>query len=549
MADLTIEDLDPTQVAQAEEVLIQFLRANYPSLDLSEGRVLRNLLIRPAATFHVLNRANIATLQQSQSMVTIAANPSLADPSYVDAVLSNYRIVRNTGAIATGLVTIVIQNLLTTSVAQGTLFSASGLIFSTAWAYVGVTSSDAVLNDQQRLITQRTDGLYVFTIPVQASQIGEAYNAKKNTRFTVDPSPAGMIDAYAAQDFTGGLNSQTNADMVAEFEKAISPQVFSGRIQISSLIQEKFPYTKAMSIIGFGDEEMLRDRHNIFEVSHGGKADLYVRSQTLPELHVLAKTATLISKADKKWQITLSRDDAPGFYTVESVLPTDADQTQDSLLISSESRGMDLTPENGLFIPSVANVTEGAYSRYQTAVVQFIDPTLDYSLLTELTSTKVYNAYVLSMPNVKEMQYLASDRGYRNPQADYLVRAPIPAFVAVTLKVLYQTDGSLPDVAAIQQNVADRVNGVNFSLGQLPASLIYDAVHDIISKTQALVVSPIDILCRIHKPTGQVLQIRSGNGIDVPDLPDECVTSRTVIFYLQAENVDVEIEKVPILPV
>ena len=549
MADLTIEDLDPAQVAQAEEVLIQFLKADYPSLDLSEGRVLRNLLIRPAATFHVLNQTNIATLQQSQSMLEIAANPALADPAYVDAVLSNYKIVRDVGTAASGLITIVIQNLLTTPVAQGTVFSASGLVFTTTRAYVGVTSSDAVLNDQQRLITQRTDGLYVFTLPVQADQVGSSYNVKKNTRFTVSPTPAGMIDAYAAQDFTGGTDSQTNADLVAEFEQAISPQVFSGRTQIVSLVEGKFPYTKAMSIIGFGDEEMLRDRHNIFEISHGGKADLYVRSQALPEARTLPKTATLISVADKKWQVTLSRDDAPGFYTVDSVLPTDANQTQDSLLISSESRGIDLTPESGLFVPSVASVIEGAYSRYQTAIVQFIDPSLDYSLLTELVSTRTYNITVLVMPNIKEMQYLASDRGYRNPQADYLVRAPIPAFTAVTLKVLYQTDGSLPDIAAIQRNVADRVNGINFSLGRLPASIIYDAVHDIISKSQALVVSPIDILCRIYKPSGQVVQIRSGNGIDVPDLPDDCVTSRTVIFYLSAENVDVEIEKVPTLPV
>jgi hypothetical protein len=78
---------------------------------------------------------------------------------------------------------------------------------------------------------------------------------------------------------------------------------------------------------------------------------------------------------------------------------------------------------------------------------------------------------------------------------------------------------------------------------------VHDACHDILNKIGAMVVSPMDLICRLRKPAGEILDIRSANQINVPDLPAEGVTSRTTVFYLAVNAVDVVIDRVPVLPV
>lgn len=548
MAEPTINDLDADQVAQAEAFLTAFLKEEYPSMDLTEGRVLRDLLIRPAAIFHVLNQTNIDLVRQSMSVLAIEANPALADPALVDAVFSNYRIVRQVGTKASGNVTIVIRSLLTTPVNQGTTFVANGLAFVTTAAYVGVTTVDAVVNNQQRLIVQRADGTYAFTVPVEAAQAGSQYKVRGNTRFAVTPRPAGFIDAYAAADFAGGTDTQTNADLVAQFKQGISPEVFSGRINIEAAIRQLVPTLHSLSIVGFGDEEMLRDRHNIFAISTGGKADIFTRVQPLPETKLVELEATLIDKAAGKWQLAIARDTAPGFYAIDSVLPLDS-ADQGTLELTDETRGLDLSPDGNLFIPEVNGLLEGGYSRFQTAVVQFLDPTTDATALIENESKQTYKVTILHMPRIKDVQNLSSDRSKRNPQADYLVRAPVPAFVALSVKILYTDAVDAPDADAVKQAIVERVSGLKFTMGRLPASIVFDALHDVIPRSGAMAVSPLDMMCRIVRPDGTTVLLRSGNELVVPDDPANGVTSRTVAFYLDVTGVDVSVEKVPALPV
>ena len=417
-SDLTINDLDAEDVQQAEEFLADFLATEYPSLDLTAGKVLRDLLIRPAAIFHTLNQEDIDRLRRSMSLKAIEEDPTLADDDVVDAVLSNYRVERQEGAKSSGQVTLVISALATTTVAEGTVFTANGVEYVTDQTYTGVTVSDAVVSDQQRLITARTDGTYGFTVPVEASEAGAAADVRRNTRFTLSPAPAGLVDAFAAEDFTGGSNTETNAELIERFQLGISPSTFAGRVHIESLMREEVPSIESMSIVGFGDAEMLRDRHNIFALSHGGKADIWPRTQRLPTTRILTKTATLIDAAEQVWQVSILRDDAPGFYTVPFILPAGAATDEGSFEVTAETRGLNLTAEEGAFVPDVDDIVEGGYSRYQTAVLQFVDPDTDTSGLTENVAIQEVQVGILAMSYIDTLQDLANDRERRNPQAD-----------------------------------------------------------------------------------------------------------------------------------
>lgn len=545
----SINDLDPTAVQQAEAFLAGWLAPQYPSMDLNEG-VFRNLLIRAASAFHVLNQTLMEEVKASQSLLTVSADPAGADPEIVDAILSNYRMTRKEGTKATGTVVVVMSFQRSVSVPITTVFTANGLDFLVTQPYVAVTDAASVVTEQQRLISVRSDGTYSFTIPVVAELAGSGGNLRIGTRFSMDPAVSGFIDSYALQDFSGGSDTESNADLIARMDEAIVQKVLSGRIQISSLLAGQWANLRASSIVGFGDTEMLRDRHNMFGISTGGKADLYCRTEYLPQTVKITRDAVLIDKENGIWQASILRDDAPGFYEIQAVLPANTNPDQNTLEKTSEIRGLDLTPDDDEDIsPDVANLTEGAYTRYQTAVVAFKDTSGDLASLTVNVSTRSYDIYMNAMPGIKDLQRYVMDRENRNPQADYLVRAPIPAFTTVSLTIGFQGTGELPDVAPVKTAVASRVNGLNFQFGRLPASIIYDAVHDVISRTEAYVLAPIDILVRIRKPDGTYIQIRSGDQIELPDDPANAVTQRTTIFYLDADDVDVLVERVPTIQV
>ena len=325
--------------------------------------------------------------------------------------------------------------------------------------------------------------------------------------------------------------------------------MLSGRTQIEAMIRAQFPNTTAVSITGFGDPEMIRDRHNIFALSTGGKADLWVRAQYLPVTEVFTIEAVLISAALRKWQFTIGRDVFPGFYTIPFILPEGAAQDQNSLEITAETRGLDLSEIDGEFIPDIVGIIEGGYSRYQTSVLQFVDPATDTAGMVENSTTKAYQVGIYGLPDIAAMQSLVSNRANRNPQADYLVKAPVPAFCAVNLTLQYRANSQPPVVADIQQAVAAVINKIGYDVGKIPASRIYDAVHNVAGQEDSLVVSPIDMFCQIRNPDGSLVTLRSPNTIVVPSRPESGVTSRTVAFFTDPTQVDVSIEKINALPV
>jgi hypothetical protein len=557
MADLTINDLSADTVQQSEEFLIQFLKDQYPSLDLTEGRVLRNLLIRPAAIFHALNQTNIDQLRQSMSLQAIEENPSIATESTVDAVLSNYRVTRDQGSKSKGQIVIVIRDLVATTINAGTVFLADGLVFTNLLSFVGVTTQAVIIDDTNRLITKRTDGYYSFVIDVEAAEVGPQYDIMRNTRLTTTGTIPNLIDIYTLDNFSGGRSQESNQDLIDRFQQGITPPVFSGRNQIEALMRETVAGLKQVSIIGFNDAEMQRDRHNLFAISTGGKADIYAQTAAVPAEVILTKQAVLVDAENSIWQVSIGRDDAPGYYKIISILPENSSLADSSFEVLSEVRGLDLTPDGSYFTPEIFSLIEGAYSRYQTAVIRFVDttPLTDNTSSSSSSSSgpvtvlRNYSVRVLAMPYIRDLQNLANTRSVRNPQADYLVRAPIPIFCTIDMTINYKFDSDIPDINAVKQSLADRVANLGFDMGQLPASIVFDAVQSAMATRGTLTISPLDMLGIMRKPTGELIQLRSANALVVPDLPEEEITSRTTIFYLPADSISVTLAKLNALPV
>ena len=539
-ADISQAEVTDEQFQESLAFVRQYLSDNYPNLDLQPTRVLHDLLVEPGSTIHALNQANMARLQSSQSLLDINNDPTLADDAIVDKVLSNYRITRLSGQPARGNVVIVLSTQATTVVPEGAEFEGNGLTYQATQTFISVETTPE--NATERLMTERSDGTYAFTITVEAVETGEQYNVKQGTRLAWTQPSTLYVDSFAEADFAGGEDTETNAQLLARLQNGFATNTIGGRANIRALISETHPTTSDTSIIGYGDPEMLRDGHSIFGLKTGGKADFYPRTSKEILTKRIQKQCVLIDADTGLFQTSIGRNDYPGFYDVQAVYPEDENEFLTGLEVTSFVKGLDFSdlsyPE-----PDVEGIVEGAYSRFQTAVIQFLSPTTDVDGLVEGESLVTFQVDLTGMPLIGDIQDFISGRGVRNPAGDYLVRAPIPFFVAVTMEIDYYIGDEAVDVDAVKQAVVDAVNTVGFNLGRVSAARLIDAAHDQITG-RASVRSPINMVGKLLMPDGTTRTYSDSYSLDVPDIFDQSVSPRTVGVYTTLDSVSVTVNTV-----
>ena len=545
---LSIDDLTAHDVTQTEQLLVQMLQDEFPSMDLGRGRVLRELLIRPAAIFYALNGANMDELRRSMSLYNLSLNPALANDDIVDSVLSNLLLTRDVGANASGQIRVIVTSNVSTPVDAGAIFTANDLNFQVTRAFVGVTSINNVVNTGSRLITARADGNYEFLVDVEAVATGTSYNVSEGTRFITTCTIPRLVDLVSASDFTGGRATEDNAALAARATSGLSPRTLSGRDHIEALLWDNFTL-ESLSIIGFGDNEMIRDKHNMFELSQGGKVDIYARTAATPARTLVNVTATMLDAASNKLTVSLGRDTLDGIYDVLAVYAAGVtpfqtgEQTEptllDSLEIVNKSWAYNVTQTEDEFVPDVETADEAAFTRYRTMVLQFIDP--GSSLTNGETAT--YQVYLLGLPNIAEIQDFVNQRNRRGPAADYLVRAPVPAMCSVGIQIAARNVGEV-NTDAIKNAVASRVNTLGFNVGHLPGSVIVDAAQGQIA-SDAVLELPLMLLAKLYLPDGTIRTVSGTDELRVPsNLGQAQVSARTVAWYLRTSDIDVSVREI-----
>jgi len=536
-----LSTLDPDLVEQLQEELAERLQEAHPTLDLKSG-VLRDLLLNLSAILEAKNQTETDRIRRSASLAEIEADPSLADDDAVDNVMSNYRITRQEGEAATGQVTIIVSTNTTTTIAAGAIFEADGKQFTADTVFVAKAEPENVQATTDRLMQALSDGSFAFVISVTASEVGAESMLKKDTLLTPETPPLNFVKALATNDFTGGVDTETNQEILTRMQEGIAAQALSNRVNMTALLRahEDFSSYVASSIIGYGDAEMLRDARLIAPISVGGRVDWYLRTALQAYRIGVTVTATLIEKTTDNrgiWQFGIGRDVLPGFYEVASIRPTTSGEFSGTYPIEEEIRSNDLTGDG--FIPDVQTVEEGAYSRFQAAVVRFKDTDTATNSLTVNSSTKQYSVELRGQPLIKDLQEYLSSRDIRNYAGDLLVKAPVPCFVRLSFEI-ERPAGNTDEIDedAIKVALADEVNAVSFT-GRLPASSLSDVVHNFLKNDVA--VSAIDMLGRIRRPDATTAWIRSSEVLVVPSEPDKMVTAKTVQFFLDPEDIGLSI--------
>jgi hypothetical protein len=200
--------------------------------------------------------------------------------------------------------------------------------------------------------------------------------------------------------------------------------------------------------------------------------------------------------------------------------------------VTSDVRGSDLT--NFDYTPDIQSTEEAAYTRYQTAVIQFRDDLTNVAAMT-VGDTAAYSVTLIGLPSIGELQDFLNTSDVRHRAADTLVVAPVPAFVKVAMTVNLKPGVTLTNEDDIKSAVADAVNGVGFS-GKLFVSRVYAAVTGLLPEGSML--SNVSLFARVRGPDGTVVHIRAQDVLTVPDTPETRISARTVQFLCEPQDVD-----------
>lgn len=534
----SLAEVDASLVQQAQDQISQLLQERFPEVELTRG-VIHDVVTFLHSICAGVNQTTLNKVLASRSLLAITENPTLADNELVDHVLSNFRISRKIGTRASGNINIVVEGSATVVIAADTQFAANGLIFRTNTPITARPPGTQTTSLTDRVLQDRGDNTYEFTVPATADAVGEKYNVRTNTKFIPTLPQQRFVTAFSANDFVGGTETETNENLIARMEAGIAAPVTAGRINIKSLVAgtPAFADSKNLSIVGISDPEMFRDQHGIVPMSGGGRIDIYFRSTALPQLVALRKTATLIEKrvTDSIWQFTLTRDDAPGFYFVDAIRNLTDPRDIAGFTVTSDQRGIDLADD--VWVPDMRQGIESAFTRYQTGIIRFIDSTTNASTLT-VGDTKDYSVDVLTQYKLGDLQtFLASD-GYRCLAADVLVKSAVPCFMTVNCEIVKHVTASAPDVDKIRTELADFVNNLDFP-GAVYASQLMDIIHNHLVTTQA--VSKLDMYGNIYTPSLEYKLLRDPHALTIPRLPSQLITPATTTFVLYPDNIAIDV--------
>jgi hypothetical protein len=527
--DVTFAGLDPVAVDEYADLLATLLREAYPSLNFNKGSMLYELVVSKASAMHVYEGTPLSQLRDNWNMIAVKASPNDVDPTLVDQILSNLNVERSPGVAASGEVEVIVSTNAPLTVTAGTNFLAGTVRFQNVVDVVVVASEADATNSTDKVFARRTNGTYSFRVPVVANEAGSDGNIGQGTAIAMSPPPTFFVSATVAADFGGGSDVETNAEVIARIPSRLSGRLLSSPSNAAALLLNNFQSATAASIVGAADPEMTRDQVSLLGVSVGGKADLYLRAQNAVGVSVITVTAERTNSDTNTYEIVLGRDVTAGAYRVVSVVPQGAAATGNELGIVSEVWGFDNTGNPP--VPYIASAADAAFSMYQTVTITFTDP----------ANKGTYDVRLLQMQLIDSAQAFCLADTRRDPLGDWLVRAPVPVLTGVSLKICVPA-GETVDVDRIKDAAAAAVCNRSFC-GELNASTLITTV-DAVLPPDAYVAMPVDMVGEIIPPSRESKWLRSAHALVVPYEPALGISKKTVAFFANADDIDVQVETV-----
>lgn len=499
--------------------LESFIQNNFPDVDIAPGTVISELIIKLAATLQNPITNDIDALSATKTVTEALAAPSDTYSQIIDNIASNFNTVRNLGVKSEGKIKVTVSSNKTYYVNAGTIFfqPVIQLNYITLTTY-RITANPTDSNDLQLF---SVGGSFYFYIPVEAQDVGTAYQVSDQMPFTLDATTpiTGFVQASAYGNFTSGISQETDKQLINRFQLGLTNKSLLNAKSIKARLSDLITTLSDVSVVGVSSPELTRSKHNVFGISTLGMSDVYVRTTNTPNTIQFTETATKLDNVDQ-WSVTIDRDAAPGFYKVLSIIP--ADQTVQGTLVYTPVYSYDLSNLDTANL--IYNLTEARFTRYQTCTLTFT-----FADSSAAGTTKDFLITVSGQPNISDIQDLFLSNDERIACADYLVRSALPCFVSLSLKLHKNTTASSLPVDTIKQDIYNYINSIKFGESLYVSSIVKICHNYDIDFVELPINLSGSILCN----DGSTLSINSSSALTIPTNLALGVSSKTTLFFAE----------------
>ena len=537
----SISGLTEEQYTQAEAYVQQLMTEAFANRNFGRGSTMYWALTSPGSQMSAVVLENAELVTTSMLLKAMRDNPELVTEDLAVLALSNYFITPSDAQNAAGTLAVVVDARATYVVPAGTVFTANSLRYATLEAYYAYPNENQVTQTNDRLLEERADGNWQFTIPAQAQEGGQGYFLPQGSELTMLNAPAEVVLVTAASDISGGTDDEGLTDVIARIPDTLAIEDFGSRQNIKALVAANFPNTKT-AVIGMGDPELHRDTHNLTGISNGGITDVYVATQSAIGTRTVEVEAELLDSVTKEWRMTIPRSELAGMYAVEGLLPVG---TLGSTLIKPHTVERGYWLPTGDYQPILDSGMEAAFSAYQTLTVLFTDTVTNHSGLVN-GGTQLYDVTVFDMPLIDDINDFLTDVDRVAPTTNVLVRGAVPCVTTIAMRIRlldsdYESD---INVQGLRSALISRVFNLGFGYGVLSVSNIMEVAHDYITGRSDVGGTTVSLKGEIVAPSGDRLITNDGQEIRIPDRPDIQVTADNTIFLTDASRIDIQFTRV-----
>lgn len=532
--------VDQQSYLAAETYIMQLLAERFPDRDFGYGRALYWTTVVPVAAADAAVETDAELMGKSLTLEWLKENAATVDPDLAEAILSNYYQTLAKGAPSVGTIAVVVNTQTSYTVNAGTRFTTNGQDYLTTIPIYVQVSAGNVTTPNDRLLTPRADGTFQFLVPVQSADVGVATFAPLGTVFTLASPPPSLVTAVAATDISGGTDTQTIGDIIAQIPGSFATQTVGSALTTAALIAKNFPGTRAASV-GMGDPEQTRDTHNLLQIQTGGMVDLFCVTQGALASELRTVTAVLINVAAKTWQITIGRDDADGIYSVVSVVPAGSSKNTMPILGLGRSIAIPASVAPATR-PLITTPAEAAFSAYQAFLVTFTDTLQDTNGLS-VGAKRSYDIVVTKQPLIRAISdFITANRTHAD---NVLVRAAVACVVriSVVIRLLDSDTLSIDNITAIRQALVTRVAKIGFGYGILSGGVISGVIAPYLSGRSDIQSSAVTLRGDIVAPNGDAMVV-TGTDLIIPTDLARGVSAKNTVFMTDPSRISIQVESV-----
>jgi len=469
----------PLSVASVQEILNDvFVQEGIGSV--REGTALNDLMVKPHKMLmdRVLDTTNL--LLGSQTIL----NSHRMGQAELDGLMANIFVERRRGFKNSPVARIYYETPRTISVQAGVkATSINGNNFFSRTT-VEITETEMSLNKE--------DNLFFVDVPLIAEDVGSDYNVDSDQITEISDVFGDYVRITNPEASHGGADTESNEALVIRGKKSIGKRVLNNKPGITGLFYENFPDLRAVTPIGYRDEEMQRDQ---FLGQHfGGFTDYYVREGDLQE-------ATIdIIDVPETYQL-----DFANFGNVPLLKILDIEYLE---MGSREPIG-ELLSEDLYEFKVIDNVKRFSAEEKNQLVFD-----------NDVVGKNVRMRFLWA-PFVNVMQEFIDSRSARNTCQNGLIFSYVPKFVSVNLN--YSGD------EGIAENI--RASAITFIKNLNPEKTLQasDFVNIAYTEGAVRVQAPFLVTVETHS--------RDGN-VTIEDLENEVGLERTQAFFVLSVNVE-----------